>query len=162
MKIIEREGEYSPHLSQEAQEVLGIALEEAATFSRGYVIDTADLLIGLLQIGSTAKKLKELGVTRERIREVKNQLGGYDYFNRLQPSTPPRAVQEWSQLPRTVRMRKIGSIVTKKAVLSGKETVEPKDILKVIVEEGEGMAARVLRQMGIERHLLFGNQNGNP
>lgn len=142
-------------LSQEAQEVLQAALDEAASFGRGYYIDTADLLIGLSQTGDTGVRLRELGITINGIRDAKQEIGGYDYFQRLQPSTSSTAVTTWQQLPRTTRMHKIGIMLTNKATSEGKELVEPEDMLEVIVKEGQGTGAKVLNHLGITRELLF-------
>lgn len=142
-------------LSEATQEALQIALEEAQNFGRSYFIDTADLLIGLTHVDPTKKLLQEAGVTPERIRESKNDLGGYDYFNRLQPPTPPKAIQKWSMLPRTFRMRKIGKLVTEKAIIGGKNIIEPEDVLNVILEEGQGLGARVLKHLGLDKTTVF-------
>ncbi|MBI2596768.1 hypothetical protein HYW41_01305 [Candidatus Daviesbacteria bacterium] len=138
-------------LSREAREVLQLTLEEAATFGRGYYIDTADLLVGLSQVGITGEKLQQVGINPESIREIKRQQGGYDYFNRLQPPVPSTAIERWEQLPRTQRMHKIGRMVTETALLAKRDVVEPEDILEVIIKEGQGTGARVLRQMGIDQ-----------
>lgn len=141
-------------LSRDSREALQLAIEEAITHGRGYYIDTADLLIGLSQVGTMGQKLAELGINVERIREAKERLDGYDYFNRLQPPTPPRAIEKWSQLPRTQRMHKIGRMVTERAIKANRGLVEPEDILNVIVSEGQGTGAKVLHQLGVDRKLL--------
>lgn len=142
-------------LSEATQEALQIALEEAQNFGRGYYIDTADLLIGLTHVSPTKQILTEMRVTPERIREIKKTLGGYDYFNRLQPPSSFKAMQKWSMLPRTERMYKIGKLVTERAILNGKNIIEPEDVLSVILEEREGTGARVLQQMGLDKTILY-------
>lgn len=159
MEIIDRrttppKAQQTLELSKDSTEALQLALEEAIAHGRGYYIDTADLLVGLSQVGTTRQKLAELGINVERIRETKEQLGGYDYFNRLQPPTPPRAIERWSQLPRTQRMHKIGRMVTERALTASRELIEPEDILDVIVAEGQGTGAKVLNQLGIDRKML--------
>lgn len=145
-------------LSETTQEALQRALEEAQNFGGAYFIDTADLLIGLTYVDPTKRLLKEVGVTPERIREVKSDLGGYDYFNRLQPPSPPKAIQKWSMLPRTIRIHKIGRLVTQKAITDGKNIIEPEDVLNVILEEGQGLGAIVLKHMGLDKTTLFKDQ----
>ncbi len=161
MEIVDRQTtppsiQQTLELSKDSREALQLAVEEAITHGRGYYIDTADLLLGLSQISTTGQRLAELGITVERIREAKEQLGGYDYFNRLHPPTPPRAIERWTQLPRTQRMHKIGRMITERAIEAKRELVEPEDILEVIVSEGQGIGARVLNQLGVDRKMLGG------
>jgi len=143
------------YLSEATQEALQIAIEDAQDFGRGYYIDTADLLIGLTHVNPTKQILTALQVTPEKIREVKKALGGYDYFNRLQPPSPPKSIQKWSMLPRTERMHKIGKLVTERAIVSGRNIIEPEDVLNVILEEGQGLGARILKQIGLDKSILF-------
>ena len=131
----ELDEQYILALSPEAIEVLQAALDEATSYGRGQYIDTADLLIGLSQTGEIGEKLQEIGVTVESIRGAKRELGGYESFGRLQPSTDSTAISTWHQLPRTQRMHKIGRMVTEKAAAQKRELVEPIDMLGVIIKE---------------------------
>jgi hypothetical protein len=151
----ELDEQYMLALSPEAIEVLQVALDEAASYGRGQYIDTADLLIGLSQTGEIGEKLQELGVTVESIRGAKRELGGYEYFDRLQPTTDSTAITTWQQLPRTQRMHKIGMMVTESAVTRQRELVEPIDMITAITQEGYGLGARVLNHLGISRKMLL-------
>ncbi len=153
------EGQLALSLSGESQLVLQLALEEASTIGRGgQYIDTGDLLVGLSQVGEVGEKLRTFGVDVNKIRATRELIGGNADLNRLRPPLPKTAIERWTQLPRTIRLQKIGQMVTRKAVLGNKDVVEPNDILATIVEEGEGVGAKVLRSLGFNKQTLEENQ----
>ena len=142
-------------LSEESFKVLQIALEEAQKIGKEFFIDTADLLVGLIQVGDVGKVLRDSGITVESVRKAKEELGGYDYVPPNRQPNAPSAIQVWSQIPRTERMHKIGRWLTRKAILDGKRVIEPRDILGVIIEERDGLGARVLRHLHLEPKKFF-------
>src|SRR5215211_761468 len=67
----------APMLSPEAIAVLQAALDEQLAYGDGAPLDTADLLIGLLQNSRTRELLEEQGITVDRIRTAKRRVEGY-------------------------------------------------------------------------------------
>ena len=147
-------------LSEESQEVLRIALEGAASVGRGQWIDTSDLLVGLSKVGVLGQTLGKAGVNPESIRKVKMEIGGYKHLNRANPpSNQSSAIQAWKQIPMTVRLHKIAMMATKKVLNDGRESINPEDILDVIMEEGEAVlnsnvGAQILKRLGVNRSGL--------
>lgn len=155
MNLLERKDNHPEtlrvlELSQESREVLNIALDEAAIFGETH-ISTRGLLIGLSQVGRVGEKLRALGMTAETIRETERQIYGVDLPKNLQSPESSTDLQRWKRLPLTLRMHKIGRMVTEKAILSQREVIETEDILAAIIEEGNEVGARVLKALGWSR-----------
>lgn len=148
------DSQQEPFLSKGVQKVLDIALREALAYQQREVT-TGDLLIGLLQVEPTRTALESVGVTVEGVRKVRQVFGDYRNPIDVTSSSPTLPIiDRWFLLPRTLRMRKIGSLVAKRVRENNGSVAEVKDVLIVIIEEGQGTAARVLKHMGMDTKKL--------
>jgi hypothetical protein len=124
--------------SPAAQAVLRRAQEEAEKVGPKY-IGTEHLLLALLhpEAGRAAKVLERLGVGEGDVRE------------RLAHVIPLGApVQVTWPIP-TSRTRRIIELAFGEAAAGGSPTVEPEHLLLGVAAEGEGIAARVMADLGV-------------
>jgi ATP-dependent Clp protease ATP-binding subunit ClpC len=122
--------------SEDARKVLTYAQKEAEESGHNY-IGTEHLLLGELQVDSEARHLLErLGVDEESARAtLRNVLG-----------RGPGGIR---QIVPTTRVKKVIELSFGAAQREGSSNVTPQHLLIGLMEEGEGVAAHVLKDRGV-------------
>jgi len=123
-----------------AQQVLSLARKEADRFNHNYV-GTEHLLLGLIKLGQgvAVNVLQKLGLDLESVRmEVEKQVG----------SGPETKMV--GNIPYTPRVKKVLALAGKEAKALNHSYVGTEHILLGLLREGEGVAARVLKTLGID------------
>lgn len=123
-----------------AQQVLQLARKEAERFNHGYV-GTEHILLGLVTLGQgvAVNVLLKMGVDLESVRlEVENAVG-------VGPET-----KTVGNLPFTPRVKKILALSSSEARALNHSYVGTEHILLGLLREGEGVAARVLKNLNID------------
>jgi ATP-dependent Clp protease ATP-binding subunit ClpC len=144
--------------TEKAQKVLALAQEEAVLHGHG-AIGTEHILLGLVREGEgiAAKALDSLGLSTEKIRtEVEALIG--------------QGNEEATMIYYTPRAKKVVELSMDEARKLGHSYVGTEHILLGLIREGEGIAARVLNNLGVglnkaRQHvlqLLGGNEPMNP
>jgi len=122
-----------------AQRVLELARKEADSFNHNFV-GTEHLLLGLIKLGqgTAYAVLQKMGVKLETVRlEIEKQLGnGPDH-------------KMVGNIPYTPRVRKVFSFAAKEAAALKHTYVGTEHILLGLLREGDGVAARVLKNIDI-------------
>lgn len=123
-----------------AQRVLHLARKEAEQFNHNYV-GTEHILLGLVALGSgvAVSALQSLGVDLQGLRmEVEKAVGsGGD-------------TKMAGNIPFTPRAKKVLALATSEARSLNHSYVGTEHILLGLLREGEGIAARVLENMGVD------------
>jgi hypothetical protein len=143
-----------------AQKVLALARQEAERFHHHF-IGTEHLLLGIIKLGqgTAVTVLNQMGLDLETVRrEVEKQVG----------MGPDQKVIGY--VPFTPRVKKALSIAVKEANALHHTYVGTEHILLGILREGDGVAGRVLKSLGIDtevarQHLLrelYPNQSRTP
>ncbi len=123
-----------------AQQVLALARKEADRFNHNYV-GTEHLLLGLIKLGqgvavNVLQKMNlDLGTVRE---EVEKQVGNG-------PET-----KMVGNIPYTPRVKKVLALAGKEAKALNHSYVGTEHILLGLLREGEGVAARVLKNLEVD------------
>ncbi|MFC4736684.1 ATP-dependent protease ATP-binding subunit ClpC [Bacillus daqingensis] len=123
--------------TERAQKVLALAQEEAARLGHSN-IGTEHILLGLVREGEgiAAKALTGLGLGAEKIQtEVENLIG--------------RGEEVTKQIHYTPRAKKVIELSMDEARKLGHSYVGTEHILLGLIREGEGVAARVLNNLGV-------------
>jgi hypothetical protein len=123
-----------------AQQVLALARKEADRFNHNFV-GTEHLLLGLVALGqgTAVAVLKKLGLDLETVRtEVEKQVG-----------TGPDQKMTGS-IPYTPRVKKVLALAAKEAKALNHTYVGTEHILLGLLREGDGVAARVLNNLGVD------------
>jgi ATPases with chaperone activity, ATP-binding subunit len=130
--------------TERAQKVLLLAQEEAQYFDHSYV-GTEHVLLGIIKEGEgiASKILQSMGATLDKVREQVENIEGR--------GTPSMYGSEIALTPRTKRLIEL-SIVEARSL--GHNYVGPEHILLGIIREGEGVAAAVLQNIGIDFNRL--------
>ena len=136
--------------SEDAKKVLTYAQGEAEQSRHSY-IGTEHLLLALLQVESGARALlKHLGIEEEAVRAtIRNVLGRNE-----------RIVIQ--QIIPTSRVKKVIELSFAAAQREGASCVTPEHLLIGLVEEGEGIAAHVLQDLGVTREAVLHGRRGAP
>lgn len=123
--------------TERAQKVLALAQEEAVRLGHNN-IGTEHILLGLVSEGEgiAAKALSTLGLETERIQEEVEQLIGRGQKITGTPYYTPRA-------------KKVIELSLDEARKLGHSYVGTEHILLGLIREGEGVAARVLNNLGV-------------
>ncbi|WP_147804626.1 ATP-dependent protease ATP-binding subunit ClpC [Alkalicoccus halolimnae] len=143
--------------TERAQKVLALAQEEAARLGHSN-IGTEHILLGLVREGEgiAAKALTGLGLGAEKIQtEVENLIGRGDEVTK--------------QIHYTPRAKKVIELSMDEARKLGHSYVGTEHILLGLIREGEGVAARVLNNLGVSLNkarqqvlqLLGSNESNN-
>jgi len=122
-----------------AQQVLQLARKEAERFNHGYV-GTEHLLLGLISLGQgvAVNVLKKMKVDLDTVRaEVEKQVG-------MGPDS-----KSDGQLPFTPRVKKVLALAGSEARSLHHSYVGTEHILLGLLREGEGVAARVLKNLEV-------------
>src|SRR3989449_4260393 len=120
-----------------AQQVLALARKEADRFNHNYV-GTEHLLLGLIKLGQgvAVNVLQKMGLDLETVRmEVEKQVG----------SGPETKMV--GNIPYTPRVKKVLALAGKEAKALNHSYVGTEHILLGLLREGEGVAARVLKNL---------------
>src|SRR5580700_752521 len=125
-----------------AQQVLALARKEADRFNHNFV-GTEHLLLGLISLGQgcAVNVLVKLGLNLEAVRrEVEKQVG----------CGPDQKII--GNIPYTPRVKKVLSLAAKEAIALNHTFVGTEHILLGLLQEGDGVAARVLENFGVNVH----------
>lgn len=134
------EEESAAQFTPRAQQVLALARQEADRFNHNFV-GTEHLLLGLIKLGQgvAVNVLQKQGLDLETVRkEVETQVG-----------TGPDQKMIGS-IPYTPRVKKVLNLAAKEARALIHTYVGTEHILLGLLREGDGVAARVLRNLGVE------------
>ena len=120
--------------------MLALARKEADRFSHSYV-GTEHILLGLIKLGQgvAVNVLQKMGLDLETVRmEVEKQVG----------SGPETKMV--GNIPYTPRVKKVLALAGKEAKMLNHSYVGTEHILLGLLREGEGVAARVLKNLDID------------
>ena len=123
-----------------AQQVLQLAKKEADRFNHGYV-GTEHLLLGLIALGQgvAVNVLQRMGVDLENVRtEVEKAVG-------VGPDS-----KTVGNVPYTPRVKKVLQLASSEARALNHSYVGTEHILLGLLREGEGVAARVLKNLNVD------------
>ncbi len=123
-----------------AQQVLALARKEADRFNHNYV-GTEHLLLGLIKLGQgvAVNVLQKMSLDLETVRqEVEKQVGGG-------PET-----KMVGNIPYTPRVKKVLALAGKEAKALNHSYVGTEHILLGLLREGDGVAARVLKNLEVD------------
>src|SRR5213594_863928 len=123
-----------------AQQVLALASKEAERFNHNYV-GTEHLLLGLIKLGQgvAVNVLQKMGLDLETVRmEVEKQVG----------TGPDQKVV--GNIPYTPRVKKVLALATKESKALNHTYLGTEHILLGLLREGDGVAARVLKNFGLD------------
>ena len=129
-------GNFTPR----AQQVLALARKEAERFHQNFV-GTEHLLLGLIRLGQgvAVNVLGRMGLDLDTVRkEVEKQVGGV------------RDQQVIGHIPYTPRVKKVLALAGKEARALNHTYVGTEHILLGLLLEGDGVAARVLKTLGVD------------
>ena len=126
-----------------ARRVVVLAQEEARLLNHNY-IGTEHLLLGLIHEGEgiAAKALERLGVSLEVVRSRVEEIIG------LGGSAPS------GHIPFTPRAKKVLELSLREALQLGHNYIGTEHLLLGLIREGEGVAAQVLAQLGLDLALV--------
>jgi len=123
-----------------AQQVLQLARKEADRFNHGYV-GTEHILLGLIALGQgvAVNVLQRMGIDLETVRlEVEKAVG-------VGPET-----KTMGNVPFTPRVKKVLALAGSEARALNHSYVGTEHILLGLLREGEGVAARVLKNLDVD------------
>lgn len=126
-----------------AQQVLALARKEADRFNHNFV-GTEHLLLGLIKLGQgvAVNVLQKLGLDLETVRmEVEKQVG----------TGPDQKMI--GNIPYTPRVKKVLALASKEAKALNHTYVGTEHILLGLLREGDGVAARVLKNLDVDIEL---------
>jgi len=130
--------------TENAQKIILIAQEEAKRLNHDYV-GTEHILLGLCAIDGTVshKMLSGLGVTFRKVRqEIEKMVGIGDTIMLL------------GEIPFTPRAKKVLEFSVEEAQLLNSEHIGTEHILLGLIREEEGMAGKILSNLGINIFIL--------
>src|SRR5437764_4514665 len=134
----------SNRFTERAQRVILIAQEEAKRLNHDYV-GTEHILLGLIALGEgvAAQVLANLGVDLRRVRaEIEKIVGTGDNVMLL------------GEIPFTPRAKKVLELAVEEAQNMGHNYVGTEHLLLGLIREEEGVAARVLENLGIRLDVV--------
>src|SRR5574340_614066 len=123
-----------------AQQVLALARKEADRFNHNFV-GTEHLLLGLIKLGQgvAVNVLQKLGLDLETVRlEVEKQVG----------TGPDQKMM--GNIPYTPRVKKVLALAQKEPKALNHTYVGTEHILLGLLREGDGVAARVLKNLDVD------------
>ena len=143
--------------SPDAKKAIQIANREAHGFGQD-AIGTEHLLLGLASLseGNMAEAARRLGLTAEGVRFAIEKYAS--------PAGPDTA--EIGMLPYTPRTKKVFQIAVAEARSANSRTVRAEHLLLALLKEGEGTAAKVLADLGVDYdkalEAVRATLNGDP
>ncbi|HXA45627.1 MAG TPA: Clp protease N-terminal domain-containing protein, partial [Candidatus Angelobacter sp.] len=123
-----------------AQQVLALARKEADRFNHNF-LGTEHLLLGLIKLGQgvAVNVLQKMGLDLETVRmEVEKQVG----------TGPDQKMI--GNIPYTPRVKKVLALASKEAKNLNHTYVGTEHILLGLLREGDGVAAKVLRNLDVD------------
>ena len=125
--------------TERARKVVVLAQDEARHFNHNY-IGTEHILLGLIREneGLASQVLKKLGVHPDEVREQVEGIVGYG------------EEETGAQTPFTPRVNKVLQYAPREAAQLGHDYVSTEHVLLGLIREGEGVAARVLSNLGVD------------
>jgi ATP-dependent Clp protease ATP-binding subunit ClpC len=123
-----------------AQQVLALARKEADRFNHNFV-GTEHLLLGMIKLGQgvAVNVLQKMGMELETVRmEVEKQVG----------TGPDQKVI--GNIPYTPRVKKVLALAAREAKALNHTYVGTEHILLGLLREGDGVAARVLKNLDVD------------
>src|SRR3982074_2850929 len=123
-----------------AQQVLALARKEADRFNHNFV-GTEHLLLGLIKLGQgvAVNVLQKMGLDLETVRmEPEKQVG---------PGPDQKMI---GNIPYTPRVKKVLALAAKEAKALNHTYVGTEHILLGLLREGDGVAARVLKNLDVD------------
>jgi predicted dehydrogenase len=133
-------GEAMNNFTPRAQQVLALARKEAKWFNHNFV-GTEHVLLGLIALnqGVAVNVLQKLGLVLETVRmEIEKQVG----------TGPDQKMI--GNIPYTPRVKKVLALAAKEAKNLNHTYVGTEHILLGLLREGDGVAARVLKNLDID------------
>ncbi len=127
--------------TERVRKVIYLAREEAARLQHDY-IGTEHLLLGVIREGEgiAATVLNNLGLDLDRIRqEVENMV------------SPSGGTMTIGEIPFTPRAKRVLELAVEEARALGHNYVGTEHLLLGLIREGEGVAAKVLLELGVDR-----------
>ena len=131
---------YYENFIPRSKQVLALARQEAYRFNHNFV-GTEHLLLGLIKLGQgvAVNVLQKLGLDLETVRmEVEKQVG----------TGPDQKMI--GNIPYTPRVKKVLALAAKEAKALNHTYVGTEHILLGLLREGDGVAARVLKDLDID------------
>ncbi len=124
-----------------AQQVLALARKEADRFNHNFV-GTEHLLLGLIKLGQgvAVNVLQKMGLNLDTVRQEVER----DVRSGTEPKTPP------GNIPYTPRVKKVLALAAKEAKALSHNYVGTEHILLGLLREGDGGAAKVLKQLDLD------------
>jgi Clp amino terminal domain, pathogenicity island component len=135
--------------TKDARRVVTLGQREAKRLEHSW-IGTEHLLLGLLALEGSigAKALADFDVTLEQVREdVQQVIGETD-----EPA--PTTRRRGPQMPFTPRSKKVLELSLRVARKLKDDFIGSEHILLALVQEGDGVAAQILRGRGVEEEAL--------
>ena len=132
--------EMEHNFTPRAQQVLALARKEADRFHHNFV-GTEHLLLGLISLGQgvAVNVLWKMGINLETARlEVEKQVG-----------TGPDQ-KFFGNIPYTPRSKRVLALATREAKALNHTYVGTEHLLLGLLREGDGVAARVLQELGVD------------
>src|SRR4026208_2329105 len=132
--------EQMSNFTPRAQQVLALARKEADRFNHNFV-GTEHLLLGLIKLGQgvAVNVLQKMGLDLETVRmEVEKQVG----------TGPDQKMI--GNIPYTPRVKKVLALAAKEAKALNHTYVGIEHILLGLLREGDGVAARVLKNLDVD------------
>jgi ATP-dependent Clp protease ATP-binding subunit ClpC len=126
-----------------AQQVLALARKEADRFNHNF-LGTEHLLLGLIKLGQgvAVNVLQKMGLDLETVRmEVEKQVG----------TGPDQKMI--GNIPYTPRVKKVLALASKEAKALNHTYVGTEHILLGLLREGDGVAAKVLKNLDVDIEL---------
>src|SRR5213078_985432 len=123
-----------------AQQALALARKEADRFNHNF-LGTEHLLLGLIQLGQgvAVNVLEKMGVHLDTVRsEVERMIGAGPEQKMI------------GNIPYTPRVKKVLALAAKEAKALHHSYVGTEHIFLGLLLESDGVAARVLQQLGVE------------
>jgi ATP-dependent Clp protease ATP-binding subunit ClpA len=123
-----------------SQQVLALARKEADRFNHSFV-GTEHLLLGLISLGQgvACQVLLKMGLDLENVRlEIEKQVG-----------QGPDQKQSWP-IPYTPRVKRVLALAANEARALNHTCVGTEHILLGLLREGDGVAGRVLNNLGVD------------
>src|SRR2546426_648341 len=123
-----------------AQQALALARKEAGQLGHNFV-GTEHVLLGLLGLdaGVAVNVLRKTGTSFERVRDEVKKWAGVGASQRI-----------FGKIPYTPRVKKVLALAAKERKELNHTYVGTEHILLGLLREGDGIAGRVLQQLGVE------------
>jgi excisionase family DNA binding protein len=133
------DADFERRFTKRTRQVLQLAREEAQRLNHNYM-GTEHLLLGLVREGEGigAQVLKSLGVELETVRSKVEFIIGH---------SDPRP-REWRGM--TPRARRVIELAVDEAIRLNHRFIGTEHLLLGLIREGEGLGARVLRELGVD------------